>query len=89
MGLLTEEQKQQLKSGQTGPGEERKQARVWVLSSGGNPTPASIVLGITDGTFSEVVSGDLKEGANLIVEEMSKKKAQTTNTNRPPFFPGR
>ena len=88
MGLLTEEQRQQWKNRQTEQGEERKQARVWVLSSAGNPVPASIVLGITDGTFSEVVSGDLKEGANLIVEEMSKKKAQTTNSNRPPFFPG-
>jgi HlyD family secretion protein len=87
-GLLTEEQRQQWENRQTEQGEERKQARVWVLSSAGNPVPASIVLGITDGTFSEVVSGDLKEGADLIVEEISKKKTQTTNASRPPFFPG-
>ncbi len=69
-------------------GEERKSARVWILSSAGQPVPVSIILGITNGTFSEVVSGDLKEGGELIVEEASNKKAQTTNTGRLPFMPG-
>jgi HlyD family secretion protein len=88
MGLLTEEQRQKWKNQQSDRTEERKQARIWVLSSAGQPAPVSIVLGITDGTFSEVVSGDLKEGTELIVEETSKKKNQSTNTSRPPFFPG-
>ncbi len=73
---------------QSEQGEERKSARVWILSSAGQPVGVSIFLGITDGTFSEVVSGDLKEGAELIVEEASNKKAQTTNTGRLPFMPG-
>jgi len=73
---------------QSEQGEERKSARVWVLSSAGQPVPVSIMLGITDGTFSEVVSGDLKEGAELIVEETSKKKNQGTNASRLPFMPG-
>ena len=73
---------------QSEQGEERKLARVWILSSAGQPVGVSIFLGITDGTFSEVVSGDLKEGAELIVEEALNKKAQTTNTGRLPFMPG-
>jgi HlyD family secretion protein len=88
MGLLTEEQKQKWENRQGEEGEERKQATVWVLSSAGKPVPVSIVLGITDGTLSELVSGDLKEGTELIVEETSKKKTQTTSGSRPPFFPG-
>ena len=91
MGLLTEEQRQKWEGSQRGRGEqveERKPARVWVLSSAGKPVSVSIVLGITDGTLSEVVSGDLKEGAELIVEETSKKKTQATNASRPPFMPG-
>jgi HlyD family secretion protein len=94
MGILTEDQKQKWEASrspkveQGEQVEERKPARVWVLSSEGNPVSVSIVLGITDGTFSEVVSGDLKEGAELIVEETSKKKNQTTNTGRLPFMPG-
>jgi HlyD family secretion protein len=101
-GVVKEEQRSQRReaSGERGMGgqkrenrqselgEERKSARVWILSSAGQPVPVSIILGITDGTFSEVVSGDLKEGAELIVEEASNKKAQTTNTGRLPFMPG-
>ena len=48
--------------------------RVWVLSQEGKPVQLSIVLGITDGTSSEVTTGDLKEGMEVIVEEISNKK---------------
>jgi len=88
MGLLTEDQRRKLENRQSEGVEERKPSRVWVLSSAGKPVPVSIILGITDGIFSEMVSGDLMEGAELIVEEASKKKAQTTNVSRPPFMPG-
>ena len=94
MGILTEEQKQKWgvsRSAKVEQGEqveERKPARVWVLSSEGKPVSVSIVLGITDGTSSEVVSGDLKEGAELIVEETSKQKNQAANASRLPFMPG-
>jgi len=93
MGLLTEEQKKKWEASrstkveQGEQAEERKPAKVWELSSEGKPVSVSIVLGITDGTFSEVVSGDLKEGADLIVEETSKQKTQTTSGPLP-FMPG-
>ena len=45
----------------------------------GKPVPVSIVLGITDGTFSEVISGDLREGDGVIVEETSTKKSQSSS----------
>jgi HlyD family secretion protein len=74
-----------------GPGpterlEERRPNRVWVLSPEGKLIPISIVLGITDGTFSEVVSGELKEGMEVIVEEISKKRGQSTTPS--PFTRG-
>jgi HlyD family secretion protein len=56
-------------------GDQGRPVRVWILSKGGKPNPVSIVLGITDGTFSEVISGDLREGMEVIVEETSGKKA--------------
>ncbi len=56
---------------------EGRAGRVWIASEEGKPVPVLLVLGITDGTFSEVVSGDLKEGTEIIVEDASKqKKAQ-------------
>jgi HlyD family secretion protein len=36
--------------------DQKRQATVWVLSPEGKPAPVSVALGITDGTFSEVVS---------------------------------
>jgi HlyD family secretion protein len=68
-------------------GEQGKPGRVWVLSSEGKPTPVFIVLGITDGTYSEVISGGLQEGGEVIVEENSNKKAQKP-TGAPPFMGG-
>jgi HlyD family secretion protein len=58
-------------------GDQGRAGRVWVLSPEGKSTPVSIVLGITDGTFSEVMSGDLREGGQVIVEETSGKKTQS------------
>jgi HlyD family secretion protein len=39
---------------------------VWVLGPGGKPQPAQVKLGISDGTYSEVVSGNLATGQEVI-----------------------
>ena len=41
--------------------------RVYVLGADGKPAPLSLHLGIGDGTFTEVVRGDIKEGQLVIV----------------------
>ncbi len=71
----------------SGAGDQGRPGRVWILSPAGEPTPLSIVLGITDGTFSEVLGGDLQEGGGVIVEEISKKTQSQTGTV--PFMPSR
>jgi HlyD family secretion protein len=43
------------------------QGRVWVLGPDGKPKPLTLVLGITDGTATEVLRGDLQEGQEVIV----------------------
>jgi len=90
MGVLTEEQRRKyIEMVQSYSHEEqRKPGRVWILSSEGKPIPISIVLGITDGTFSEIMSGDLKEGMEVIVEEASDKKTKTQNSPAPPSMRG-
>ena len=89
-GVLTEEQKR--KYNEMGPpssqGEEKRPAKVWVLSPDGKPVSVSVLLGITNGTFSEVASGALKEGTEVIVEELSKKKGSTQGTSAPPGMRG-
>ena len=43
------------------------QGRVWILGPDGKPTPLALVLGISDGTATEVLRGDLREGQEVIV----------------------
>ena len=62
--------------------------RVWVLSPEGKPMLVSITVGITNGTFSEMIAGDLKEGREVIVEEISDKKGRGTGTSAAPFMRG-
>jgi HlyD family secretion protein len=41
--------------------------RVWVLDASGGLQPIALRLGITDGSATEVLKGDLKEGQSVIV----------------------
>jgi HlyD family secretion protein len=47
--------------GRTTPG------RVWVQGADGKPQAVQVMLGISDGSSTEVVGGDLKEGQDVIV----------------------
>jgi HlyD family secretion protein len=69
-------------------GDQGKPGRVWVVSPEGKPTPVSITLGITDGTFSEVTGGNLTEGAEVIVEQTSGKKSSGQNSAPQPLVRG-
>jgi HlyD family secretion protein len=51
--------------------------RVWVLGQDGKPKPLSLSLGISDGTFTEIMDGELAEGQEVIVG----------STDRPPPRP--
>ena len=41
--------------------------RVWVLGADGQPQPVAVRLGVGDGTVTEIVSGELKAGQEVIV----------------------
>ena len=46
---------------------------VYVLNSAGMPEPRKIQAGISDGLYTEVVSGDLREGEAIILQEVKAK----------------
>jgi HlyD family secretion protein len=46
---------------------ERKPGRVWLKGKEGKPKAVDIIIGISDGSYTQVVSGDLKEGREVIV----------------------
>jgi HlyD family secretion protein len=63
---------------------------VWVLGSDQKPQPRQIVVGLSDGTATEVVSGSLQEGEVVIIGEniSGDNKPQTTSTQAAPGFGG-
>ncbi|HUJ19371.1 MAG TPA: efflux RND transporter periplasmic adaptor subunit [Nitrospirota bacterium] len=61
-------------SGAGGAGSgEKKGPAVWVLENG-KPRRVQITPGISDGSFTEILAGDVKEGQQLIVESLKKGK---------------
>jgi HlyD family secretion protein len=63
-----------------------KEYAVWMLEAG-NPKRVSVTIGISDGAFTEVVSGDLKEGQQVITESLSKTpKPNNSGAQSPPRF---
>ncbi|SDH21225.1 efflux RND transporter periplasmic adaptor subunit [Nitrosomonas sp. Nm132] len=43
--------------------------------------PINVVTGITDGNFTEMISGDLKEGDELIISDTASKKQNESSTS--------
>jgi len=43
-----------------------RRGRVWLLDKNGTPVPVDIITGISDGSFTEIVRGDLKAGQEVI-----------------------
>ena len=71
--ILTPEQRAKYdeaspRGGREGSAEARTFAgRVYVVDPDGKPKPITVTLGISDGSFTEVSTGDVKEGQDVIV----------------------
>jgi HlyD family secretion protein len=61
----------------TGPGPGARGPSVWILENG-QPKRIPVKIGFSDGTYTELVSGDLKEGEPLITESLVKPAGQTS-----------
>lgn len=65
--MLTPEQQARFERLPTADGEATTTGRVWVLGPEGRPRPVAVTLGITDGSATEVLAGELREGQEVIV----------------------
>lgn len=52
-----------------------RRAQLWVLNGSGEPAPVNIGIGISDGSVTEVVRGDLKEGQSVVVGQTKEPAA--------------
>ena len=56
---------------------------IWTLSADGKPQPVEVQLGISDGTWTEVRSGNLQEGESVILGASSQSATSTSATASP------
>ena len=62
---------------------------VWVLGQDGKPQARRVIVGLSDGSATEVVSGNLQEGDVIIIGETISGQARTqTTTQQAPGFGG-
>jgi len=64
--------------------EKADTAKVWVLKNG-RAVPVTVTLGLNDGIYTEVVSGELKPGDETIIEKVQ-KSGSSPSGGRPPFM---
>ncbi len=88
--VLTPEQRKRYEemSPARGPGGRPivTRGRVWVPGADGKPVAVNVRLGLSDGTYSEVVSGDLQEGSQVIVGAQTDGKGQQGKGKGGPRF---
>lgn len=62
--------------------------KVWMPIPQGRPIPVEITSGISDGSFTELLSGDLKEGQEIILETMGGNNRAGPSLLTPPSMRG-
>jgi len=65
----------------------RMQPRVFKLDAG-RPVEAPIEPGLTDGSFTEIRSGDLREGDPIVIEQIGGGRSRVNVPTRTPRFAG-
>ena len=61
---------------------------VFVLDEQQKPQPRKVLLGITDGSSTEVISGEIQPGDAVIIGDSSQGAQTQAAPTAPPFFPG-
>src|SRR5258706_10475118 len=68
--------------------QEKKMQTVYILDANKKPQPVQVKTGITDGRYTEVVEGGLKEGQEVIVGNATSKVDSTSGATNSPFGGG-
>lgn len=60
--------------------------RLWLVGEDGKAKPVDVRLGLTDGSMTEIVSGDLKEGQEVITGQQTAATAKASGMPGPRLF---
>jgi HlyD family secretion protein len=50
-----------------------KGTKVWIMENG-KPKPVKVTIGLSDGNYTEITTGELKEGQEIITDSLNSKK---------------
>jgi len=87
--ILNPEQRkryEEMTPGRAGGGRSVTSGRIWMLDESGKPKAVDVRIGLADGTYSEVVGGELKEGAQIIVGTQVDAKGRAQQAKGGPRF---
>jgi HlyD family secretion protein len=87
--ILTPEQRkryEEMTPGGAGSGRSVTSGRVWMLDDSGKPKAVEVRIGLADGSHSELVGGELKEGAQVIVGTQADAKGRAQQAKGGPRF---
>jgi len=76
---------EQMNASRAAGGRAATSGRVWVVSDTGKLAGVDVRIGLTDGTYSEVIGGGLQEGSRVIVGTLGDKSARTQPKGGPRF----
>ncbi|MCJ7509173.1 MAG: hypothetical protein MUO85_10690, partial [candidate division Zixibacteria bacterium] len=60
---------------------------LWILNQEGKPKPVPVQIGISDGTFTQIISDNLKEGDKVITGQKGVESSSNNNQQVNPFAP--
>jgi HlyD family secretion protein len=62
-----------------------KGTKVWILETE-KPRPVQVTIGISDGNYTEIISGQLEAGQEIITDNLNNKKGSSSTQRPPPRF---
>ena len=69
------------KSEKTPDKQRMKGTKVWILEND-KPKPAKVTIGLSDGNYTEISAGELKEGQEIITDSLNKKDNSSSGAPR-------
>lgn len=87
--MLNPEQRkryEEMTASRAGGGRSVTSGRVWVVDDRGKLKSVNLRIGLADGTHSEVIGGELKEGTQVIVGSQADAKARAQQAKGGPRF---
>ena len=67
-----------VKSEKTPEKQGMKGTKVWILENS-NPNPVKVTIGLSDGNYTEISSGELKAGQEIITDNLNNKKDSSSS----------